>query len=306
MTLTASSAFQTALDAGTIEQIALVTMELQNGTVERYCDQHTNIASNSNTFLRALMPSSIDDITYDSGSNVSFLHVTLTLGANGIDTYELIRKLYDQAKVTISWAHWADPDDVVSQFIGYVSDVDLETERTAVLEIRSILAQAKREAIVQITRECPAILGDSGGFFKCNVDMSSFTDTFTITAVAHPWEWTATFSTDRPDKWYNHGLVTFTSGEVDGAVLEVRRHLDDDIQTWMGVPGFTPIIGDTGTITAGCDKRFPTCVSKFDNGLNFQGYWWIVPKDIAVQQTEDPKVDPRLNPLSTSYRNVLE
>jgi uncharacterized phage protein (TIGR02218 family) len=31
-------------------------------------------------------------------------------------------------------------------------------------------------------------------------------------------------------------------------------------------------VGDTFTVTAGCDKRFATCRDRFDNVLNFRGY----------------------------------
>jgi uncharacterized phage protein (TIGR02218 family) len=32
------------------------------------------------------------------------------------------------------------------------------------------------------------------------------------------------------------------------------------------------LVGDTFTVTAGCDKRFATCRDRFSNGINFRGF----------------------------------
>jgi uncharacterized phage protein (TIGR02218 family) len=41
-------------------------------------------------------------------------------------------------------------------------------------------------------------------------------------------------------------------------------------------------VGDTFTVTAGCDKRFATCVQKFDNAVNFRGFPHIPGNDFVM------------------------
>lgn len=40
--------------------------------------------------------------------------------------------------------------------------------------------------------------------------------------------------------------------------------------------------GDLFAVTAGCDKRFATCVEKFANGINFRGFPHMPGNDFAL------------------------
>ena len=44
-------------------------------------------------------------------------------------------------------------------------------------------------------------------------------------------------------------------------------------------------IADDFTVTAGCDKQFPTCKAKFDNVVNYRGFPHIPGNDFAVSKT---------------------
>jgi uncharacterized phage protein (TIGR02218 family) len=41
-------------------------------------------------------------------------------------------------------------------------------------------------------------------------------------------------------------------------------------------------LGDTFAVTAGCDKRFPTCRDRFNNTVNFRGFPHIPGNDFVV------------------------
>ena len=57
----------------------------------------------------------------------------------------------------------------------------------------------------------------------------------------------------------------------------------------LSLPGglAPPQPGDTFTVTAGCDKRFATCRSKFDNQLNFRGFPHLPGNDAAYGYAAD-------------------
>jgi uncharacterized phage protein (TIGR02218 family) len=75
--------------------------------------------------------------------------------------------------------------------------------------------------------------------------------------------------------WFVGGLLTWTSGANSGRAMEVKRHAlaagEVEIELWRSMTS-TVTAGDTLTITAGCDKTYPTCKAKFDNGVNFRGF----------------------------------
>lgn len=77
------------------------------------------------------------------------------------------------------------------------------------------------------------------------------------------------------DGWFTHGLVTFTSGSHAGRASEVKRHwLASGVVTlelWAAMPSL-PLVGDAFTITAGCDRHFATCRTKFANAANYRGF----------------------------------
>ena len=84
---------------------------------------------------------------------------------------------------------------------------------------------------------------------------------------------------------FTGGRVLFTSGANAGDAMEVKRHrMQDDTVTialWQAMA--QPIApGDTFTVTAGCDKRFPTCRDRFANGINFRGFPAIPGNDFII------------------------
>ena len=42
------------------------------------------------------------------------------------------------------------------------------------------------------------------------------------------------------------------------------------------------VAGDAFMVSAGCDKRFPTCKAKFDNAVNFRGFPHMPGNDFAL------------------------
>jgi uncharacterized phage protein (TIGR02218 family) len=84
--------------------------------------------------------------------------------------------------------------------------------------------------------------------------------------------------------WFDHGLLTFTSGANAGRSQEVRRHTAGSsaaLELWQP---FAHAIeaGDTFSVTAGCDKQFATCRAKFANPVNFRGFPHIPGNDFVT------------------------
>jgi len=74
--------------------------------------------------------------------------------------------------------------------------------------------------------------------------------------------------------FYTHGVITFTSGANAGLAREIKGHGlagGAAIISLQGQFPFAVAVGDAAILEAGCARRLPTCVEKFNNAANFRG-----------------------------------
>lgn len=115
-------------------------------------------------------------------------------------------------------------------------------------------------------RSCPFILYEPN---TCGVDKAAFTVNATVSAV----------STDRKQitlsgvgnigagsKYYENGIVRF-----DGQDRFVTRQETDVIYLHVPFPA-GPIVGQTVSVSAGCDHSVETCETRFSNEERFGGF----------------------------------
>jgi hypothetical protein len=78
----------------------------------------------------------------------------------------------------------------------------------------------------------------------------------------------ATLITD--SEYYTNGIVTWLTGANAGLRMEVKAYSVGRVELFQSMP-FTIALGDTYTITAGCDHQLTTCKNRFNNVINFRG-----------------------------------
>lgn len=107
---------------------------------------------------------------------------------------------------------------------------------------------------------------DGAVTWKC---IASFKDVTTVTTVVENNEFTCTLP--HPAAYYDAGLLIWETGANAGNAMQVK--------TWDGTnltlfqPPYRPLtVGDRFVIHPGCDKTRATCISKFNNILNFRGF----------------------------------
>jgi uncharacterized phage protein (TIGR02218 family) len=91
---------------------------------------------------------------------------------------------------------------------------------------------------------------------------------------------------DYADGWFTAGKLSWTGGANAGQAVEVKNHRIKDgvvtLELWQAMA--EPLTaGDAFTVTAGCDKYFDTCVSKFTNAVNFRGFPHIPGNDFVIR-----------------------
>jgi len=77
---------------------------------------------------------------------------------------------------------------------------------------------------------------------------------------------------DKPDGWFNWGILEFLDGDAAGYKCEIVRWTRSSRQVELFIPPANwPKVGDKVIMTTGCDKSRASCRDKFKNIINFRG-----------------------------------
>lgn len=201
------------------------------------------------------------------GLNVDGLEVVGALDDAGLSDADLARGLYDGATVELMLVDWSDPASRVLLFSGALGEVTREGAAFSA-ELRSLAHALNQPRGRLYQRACDAALGDA----RCKVDLtlaghraegevSEALDVRSFRSVA----------LDGRGSVFERGRLVWTSGANAGAAAEARRHADGLIEL-TEAPPMPIVVGDSFVVTAGCDKSFETCRTRFANTLNFRGF----------------------------------
>jgi uncharacterized phage protein (TIGR02218 family) len=142
------------------------------------------------------------------------------------------------------------------------------------LECESVFTSLRRPGLrARYQRQCRHTLYGRG----CTLVSADFAVPATCTAAVGE-SITVTEAEAQPDGWYiggmcEHGGILRAIVDHRGASLTLSRSLDDLVAE-------VDAEGDAAVaIYPGCDRLRQTCISKFDNVLNFGGFPWIPGKN---------------------------
>jgi uncharacterized phage protein (TIGR02218 family) len=268
---TLDSGLVTHLSGGVTTLCFCWRVERKDGTVMGFTDHDRDLTFDGVTYAAAtgFTASQIED---QLGLAVSNLDVDGALSSLAITEDDLNAGRWDDAAITIYRVNWADTSQRVIVRKGYLGKVT----RSAVAftaELRGLAARLDQTAGRVFQRTCPWDLGDS----RCTVDLDDDTmhGAGTVTQAIDDFDFVASGLDDFASGWFSRGKIVWTSGANEGLAVEAKSHSQTDtaarISLFLPVPD--PIqVGDTFTITAGCDKRIETCRDKFSNVVNFGGF----------------------------------
>jgi uncharacterized phage protein (TIGR02218 family) len=158
------------------------------------------------------------------------------------------------------------------EFAGWVGQIKSGRDQIEI-EVNSLLHQANMRIPKRMySPSCTHALYDAG----CGLNKNNFVASFTIGAVDGTYPQQVLHMTTYPvalvGSW-NLGTVVFTNGLNVG----LQRTIKGDNGTFIlssTLPN-TPVIGDTFLAYFGCDKLLSTCIAKFGNFYNFNGFPFI-------------------------------
>lgn len=214
---------------------------------------------------------SASDLKQSLGLSVDDLDAAGALSSAAITEADLSGGLFDDAAIEIWRVNWGDTSERVLMMSGSIGEVR-RGQAAFTAELRSLAHYLGQETGRTYQYACDADLGDA----RCGVALggAAYTGTGTVTAVGGGYLIDASGLSGFAEDWFAGGLVTWVTGANTGLAMEIKRHAlsgaTATVELWRSMPD-TPVIGDTFTISAGCDKTFSTCKSKFSNGDGYRG-----------------------------------
>lgn len=264
-TMSAALKAHYASEATTLATLWRVTRT--DGVVMGFTDHDTDIVYGGVTY-QASTGYTQSAIRGSVGLSVDNLEVKGLLDSTRITEDDLIAGVYDYAAIKISRVNWADlsmGEDVLQ--IGTVGESKVSGQIFAT-ELRG-LTQALSQNILEIYQPgCRANLFDA----RCMVNPAAHTVTGSTTSLnaTNPRRFIMDSARAEGSGYFSGGKITFTSGENLNLSMEVAAYTAGQIELALAMPRAVAI-GDTYSLTRGCNKSFDTCKNTFGNVINFRG-----------------------------------
>jgi len=215
------------------------------------------------------------------GMSVDMAEIEGALSSSTITEGDIFAGRYDGATLDTLLVNWRDTSEhalLRSAVVGSIKRID--GRFVAELQSRASSLDLRRGRILR--RACDAEFGDQ----RCGVDATSsaYSGSGSVTAPSINGGMIVSGLDGYAAGWFSLGTLTWTSGVNAGRRMRVTNHqttaLGISLVLWTE-GSFEAESGDTFQVTAGCDKRFSTCKSKFFNQLRFRGFPHMPGNDAA-------------------------
>lgn len=239
-------------------------------------------------------PLEFDDVQFDAASGLTASAIQAESGLS-VDNSQLSGALtsaaitesdiqagrFDNADVWHWHVNWQDVQDRVLIFRGSLGDIT-RGEKAFEAELRGLSHKLNLPVGRRYLRQCNCQFGDE----KCGIDTTSSQYTLSGEVIVSADRKVFKFADDgKPDDWYQHGVIIWTSGDLDGLQSRVASDKIDQDKRLITLDVEAPFDLSEGTtfdLVVGCDKQANTCQEKFGNFLNFQGFPYIPGEDWAL------------------------
>lgn len=274
-------ALQAKLDSGvtTLARCWLITRN--DGVTQGFTDHDEDIVLNDVT-CRAASGLTGSEATRQLGLAVTGAELSGALADDTLTEADLAAGRYDAAAVEIWLVDWSEPSLKVKLQAGVLGEVR-RAGSAFTAELRGLAHRFAEDSGRLFTATCNADLGDT----RCTVDLTApdMRGEGSIGSIIATSAIRASGLGEYADGWFTGGRLRWTGGANIGQAVEVKSHrVEADVVTlelWQTMPELLAV-GDAFVVTAGCDKRFDSCITKFNNAVNFRGFPHIPGNDFVV------------------------
>ncbi|GIK80849.1 MAG: DUF2163 domain-containing protein [Pseudorhodoplanes sp.] len=279
-------ALQERLNSGVTTLCRCWVLTRRDGVVQGFTDHDEDVPL-GDVLCRADAALSGSEISARLGLAVDGAEISGALADESLAESDLAAGRYDAAQVDTYIVDWSEPSLNVLMTRATLGEVRREG-RAFTAELRGLADRLAQESGRLYTAACAADLGDA----RCGVDLDHplYKASGAVVALVGTSAFAAAGLDDFPDGWFSAGALVWTSGANTGLAAEIKRHRTGEaevvLELWQAAPE-PPAPGDTFTVTAGCDKRFPTCRDRFANTINFRGFPHIPGNDFVMRYAID-------------------
>lgn len=254
--------------AGSPQHLArLFSLRLTNDDVYLFTDHQFDITIGITTYVasNAVEVSAIESTTGGIAQNAELkINYVGTLSRD-----QVLSGLMDDALFLIDLVDWSHPEAGSLRLLtGTLQRKSMSDIHYGQWYVKGQLAQLDGIIGEVYSAECRNILGDA----RCGVDLSLFTEDFSVSTVLAGYEYTrftCSVTGSRDEGFFTLGTASFGVGAEK---FEILRDTGTSTRTIILAVPRNQIIsfGDLGELVAGCDKRHTSCLNKFDNVLRMR------------------------------------
>jgi len=207
-----------------------------------------------------------------TGLSVNNTDAIGALSSAAINEADITAGRYDGAAVRIWLVRWDDVAQRDLKFAGTLGEIT-RAKGSFQAELRGLTESLNQPQGRSYLTQCSAVLGDA----RCTMRTDDPAYQFSGQAFAIHDGITFRFAGQGMfnDRWFEGGQMQVTTGAASGLRGNIKsdRLVDGirEIILWDKIRAVVGL-GDTLTLTAGCDKKADTCRIKFANLVNFQGF----------------------------------
>lgn len=217
------------------------------------------------------------------GAQVDTAEVVGVLHSDAIDEDDILLGRFDGAAVSTWRVNWRDVSQRMLVSRTTIGEIVRE-DGVFRAELRSgqHAINQKRGRIYQAL--CDAELGDA----RCGVNLadSARRGAATVLGVRDRFQLVLGGIDGFAEGWFAFGIAAWGSGKREGLrdrVVTAERLGGVDVMGFAAPVGDWVVAGDGLILTAGCDRRFATCRSKFSNAERFRGFPHIPGNDFVLR-----------------------
>jgi uncharacterized phage protein (TIGR02218 family) len=274
---------ETHLKSGTTTLCNCWKLSRNDGTIKGFTDHDNNLEFDG-VLYEAASGFVGSEAVSRVGLSVDNMEIHSALSSSALKETDLANGLYDNAEIEVYLVNWANPVQRVLQRVGNVGEVK-RGSLSFMAEVRGLAHNLQQPQGRIFQQTCDAEIGDN----RCTVDLdaTAFSMTSVVADIQTPQTFTSSDLASYSTNWFNGGKVEWITGDNIGTKSEVKGHIRQSenlsiVSLWQKLG--SPIqAGDQFKITAGCDKTFATCKSKFSNQNNFRGFPHIPGNDFIIK-----------------------
>lgn len=275
------SALQARLDSGVTTLARAWKLTRRDGVVLGFTDHDRDLVFDGVTY-RAGTGFAASEATGRFDLSVEGGDIAGALDGDGLRDADLAAGHYDAAGIETWLVDWSDVALRVLTARGRLGEVKREGI-AFIAEIRGLADLLAQESGRLYTAKCSADLGD--GRCRVNLGDPARRGSGTVDALLGTSIFAAGNLSAFADGYFAGGRLSWTGGANTGLAIEVKQHRADHgevvLSLWQAM--LEPVaMGDTFTVTAGCDKTLATCRDRFANVDNFRGFPHIPGNDFIM------------------------